>query len=99
MSEESQRREAMVEKVKALLAALDRNAAFCGMPPLAGARGVAHVRVLTKADWRALARQAGCNAPSKATVALIIEALEARRPMRKTTPVPAQLPLVGRRAG
>jgi hypothetical protein len=86
------------KKAIALLVALDRNAAFVGMPPLAGDRGVETVRMLKAPDWKALAREAGVNPPSKATIELIVEAVEARRPMRKTTPRPAQLALVREKA-
>jgi hypothetical protein len=90
--------EARAAKVEKLLAALDRNMAFAGLPPLAGARGAETVRAFTKRDWKATARVADVKPPSAAVIVLVVEAIEARRPMRKTTPQPGQLALVRKAA-
>lgn len=80
--------EARIAKVRALLAQLERNAAFVGIP-LAGDAGLRFVREMTSASWKALAREAKVNPPSKAAIALVVEAIEARRVvLRKTTPAP-----------
>jgi hypothetical protein len=90
--------EVRAAKVEKLLAALDRNVGFAGLPPLAGKRDAETVRAFTKRDWKATARVADVRPPSPAVIALVAEAVEARRPMRKTTPVPTQLALVRKAA-
>jgi len=79
MSEDALRRSSMAAKATALLGMLDRNCAFAGLPPLAGKSGVEAVRAMAKKTWRALARDAGVNPPSAATIELVVEGIEARR--------------------
>jgi hypothetical protein len=90
--------EARLAKVLALIAQLERNMAFVGIP-LASSQGLDVVRKLTPADWKATAREAKVKPPSKRAIALVIEAIEARGPrLRKTTPVPGQLALLREKA-
>lgn len=77
---------ARMRKVVALLGALDRNAAFAGIPPLAGSDGATTVRELSKADWAALAKTASVSPPSRLTVELVAEGIEARRGPVSTRP-------------
>jgi hypothetical protein len=69
---------ARAKKAAALLAAVDRNSRFVGMAALAGSSGVASLRILTRADWAALARSAGVRAPSKGTIDVVLASIEAR---------------------
>lgn len=69
---------ARLRKVMALLTIIDRNARHCGMPELAGTRGVETLRPLSARDWGALAREANVHPPSASTIALLLETVAAR---------------------
>ena len=69
---------AQARKAHALLAVLDEQARLAGLPELAGARGVASVRALGAAAWKALALRADVHPPGREVIRMVLGAVERR---------------------